>query len=173
MPGLTGGMFARSVTYVCEHSEEGAMGIVINRPLTIKLREIFEHLEIDDIRHAGDDPVLAGGPVQTDRGFVLHRGPARKWDSTLRITDEVALTTSRDILEALAHDQGPDHYLMALGYAGWSGGQLEEELAANAWLALPAESDILFNTPIPERLQAAAARLGVDMNLISTAIGHA
>lgn len=173
MPSLSEGIFARSLTYLCEHSEEGAMGIVINRPLDLRLREIFEHLEIRGVRGSPDEPVLAGGPVQTDRGFVLHRPSDREWDSTLHIADDVALTTSRDILEALAHNEGPDGYLMALGYAGWGAGQLESELAENAWLTLPADSDILFNRPVEARLDAAAAKLGVNMNLISSHAGHA
>lgn len=173
MPTLTEGIFAHSLTYICEHSEEGAMGIVVNRPLSLTLRDVFEHLEISVRPDAGDEPVLAGGPVQTDRGFVLHRHADREWDSTLHVEGDISLTTSRDILEALAQAEGPAEHLLALGYAGWSAGQLEEELAANAWLTLPADSDILFAVPAQERLNAAAARLGVDLALISTTAGHA
>ncbi|MDX9873857.1 MAG: YqgE/AlgH family protein [Spongiibacteraceae bacterium] len=173
MPSLSEGIFAGSLTYLCEHTEAGAMGLIVNQPLNLSLRDIFAHLEIDDVRVSGDEPVLTGGPVATERGFILHRGCERAWDATLRVTDEISLTTSRDILEALAHGDGPEDHLMALGYAGWSAGQLEEEISANAWLTIPANSDILFRTPIPQRLSAAAAQLGVDLNLISTAVGHA
>lgn len=173
MPTLSEGIFAHSLTYICEHSETGAMGIVVNRPLKLRLLEILEHLEIDGIRVHREDPVMAGGPVQTDRGFVLHRASERHWESTLRISDEIALTTSRDILAAIAHNEGPDDNLVALGYAGWSAGQLEEEIAANAWLTLPADTAIIFNTPIAQRVDAAAAQLGIDMALMAPGAGHA
>ena len=173
MPTLTEGIFAHSLTYICEHSEEGAMGIVINRPIGLALGEILEHLDIED-RHAHlEDPVMAGGPVQIDRGFVLHRNSARHWESTLSISDEISLTTSCDILEAMAHSEGPDDSLVALGYAGWGAGQLEDELAANAWLTAKADSHIIFNTPIDERLNAAAAQLGIDLVLMAPGAGHA
>jgi putative transcriptional regulator len=173
MPSLTQGIFAHSVTYVCEHSDSGAMGIVINQPLDLCLHDILQHLQIDGARAHQSDPIMAGGPVQTDRGFVLHRAGEREWESTLRISDEVALTTSRDILAAIAHDEGPAGALLALGYAGWSAGQLEGELAANAWLTLPADSAIIFNTPIARRLDAAAARLGIDLARLAPGAGHA
>jgi putative transcriptional regulator len=173
MPSLNEGIFAHSLTYMCEHSEHGAMGIVINRPLDLRLRDILEHLEIDDIRIPQDALIMAGGPVQTDRGFVLHRASEHSWESTLHITDEIALTTSRDILAAIAHDQGPAAALVALGYAGWSGGQLEDELARNSWLTIPADSAIIFNTPVAQRLNAAAAKLGIDLALLAPGAGHA
>jgi putative transcriptional regulator len=173
MPSLTEGLFAHSLTYVCEHSEDGAMGIVINHPLDLHLRDILEHLEIDDIRVPRDDLIMAGGPVQTDRGFVLHRAGDREWESTLRLTDEISLTTSKDILTSIAHNEGPSAALVALGYAGWGAGQLEGELAANAWLTLPADSAIIFNTPISKRRNAAAAKLGIDLALLAPGAGHA
>lgn len=173
MPTLTEGIFSHSVTYICEHGESGAMGIVINQPLDLSVEEIFEHLQIESSRDFSDMPVMAGGPVQIDHGFVLHRDPASRWEATLKVTEDISLTTSRDILRAIAADRGPADYLIALGYAGWSAGQLEQELAENSWLTLPASSEIIFGTPHESRLAAAAARLGIDMNLISNQAGHA
>lgn len=173
MPSLEEGIFSQSITYICEHGESGAMGVVINQPLDLSLGEIFEHLDIEAGPEFNDQAVLAGGPVQIDHGFVLHRGNREDWEASLSVTDEISLTTSRDILRAIAVGKGPDDYLIALGYAGWSAGQLEQELADNSWLTLPANSDIIFATPHERRLSAAAAQLGVDMNLISGQAGHA
>lgn len=171
MPALRGGVFAGSLTYLCEHNAEGAMGLVVNQSLGLTLDDVFDHLELDT-RERHSQPVLAGGPVQTDRGFVLHP-PGGDWQSTMTVNSEVALTTSVDILAAMAAGEGPDTALVALGYAGWSGGQLEQELADNAWLTLPADDIILFSTPLEQRLQAAGRKLGVDINLINHQIGHA
>lgn len=173
LPAINSGIFANSISYSCEHSERGAMGIVINHPLDLKLDEIFEHLAISDIRYPHDDPILAGGPVHMDRGFVLHRSTDHQWDSTLQVTDQIALTTSQDILTAIAHDEGPDESIVALGYAGWGAGQLESEMADNSWLAVPADLDIIFHTPLERRAQAAAARFGIDLALIAPQPGHA
>ncbi len=173
MPGLSAGIFSHSITYICEHGESGAMGIVINQPLDLSVGEIFDHLQINSLRDFTDVPVMAGGPVQIDHGFVLHRDSHDEWEASLHVTDEITLTTSRDILRAIAHGTGPREHLIALGYAGWSAGQLEQELAENSWLTLPADSDIIFSTPHQKRLGAAAALLGIDMNLISGEAGHA
>jgi len=173
MPSLSEGIFSHSVTYVCEHGESGAMGIVINQPLDLSVGEIFEHLQIEAVRDFSHMPVMAGGPVQIDHGFVLHRNALPEWEASLRVTDEITLTTSRDILRAIANDTGPEEHLIALGYAGWSAGQLEQELAENSWLTLPADSEIIFSTPAERRLGAAAELLGIDMNLISGEAGHA
>ncbi len=173
MPSLSEGIFSHSITYICEHGESGAMGIVINQPLDLSVEEIFEHLQIEPRRDYSDVPVMAGGPVQIDHGFVLHRNNHPNWEACLKVTDDITLTTSRDILRAIANDEGPEEYLIALGYAGWSAGQLEQELAENSWLTLPADSDIIFSTPHEQRLGAAAASLGIDMNLISGEAGHA
>ena len=173
MPTLSEGIFSHSITYICEHGESGAMGIVINQPLDLSLGEIFEHLQIDSPAGFNNEPVMAGGPVQIDHGFVLHRGCDPPWEANLRVTDEINLTTSRDILRAIADGKGPRDHLIALGYAGWSAGQLEQELAENSWLTLPADSDIIFTTPVDQRVGTAAARLGIDMNLISGEAGHA
>jgi putative transcriptional regulator len=173
MPGLDSGIFAHSITYLCEHGPSGAMGIIVNRTLDLNLAEIFSHLEIEAIRDFSAVQIMAGGPVQTDHGFVLHAPCGRTWDATLQITDELLLTTSQDILRAIALGEGPREYLIALGYAGWSPGQLEDEIAMNSWLTVPADSEILFHTPPEQRLQAAAAHLGIDMNLLSAEAGHA
>ena len=173
MPCLSEGIFSHSITYICEHGESGAMGIVINQPLDLSVDEIFEHLQINPRQDFSDMPVMAGGPVQIDHGFVLHRKCDTRWEASLKVTSEITLTTSRDILRAIANDTGPDDHLIALGYAGWAAGQLEQELAENSWLTLPANSDIIFSTPADQRLGAAAALLGIDMNLISGEAGHA
>jgi putative transcriptional regulator len=173
MPGLSEGIFSQSVTYICEHGESGAMGIVINQPLDLSVAEIFEHLEISPQRDFSEVPVMAGGPVQIDHGFVIHRTDATDWEASLKVTPEITLTTSCDILRAIANNDGPGDHLIALGYAGWAAGQLEQELSDNSWLTLPADSDIIFNTPAHLRLGAAAALLGIDMNLISGEAGHA
>lgn len=173
MPSLSEGIFSHSITYICEHGENGAMGIVINQPLDLTVREIFEHLQINPVSEFADTPVLAGGPVQMDHGFVLHRNNTAKWEASLKVTQEITLTTSRDVLRSIAKGTGPDEHLIALGYAGWAAGQLEQELADNSWLTLPGNSDIIFSTSTDQRLGAAAALLGIDMNLISGQAGHA
>ena len=149
------------------------MGIVINRPLDLTVGEIFEHLQISTRHDFSAVPVMAGGPVQVDHGFVLHRHGDKTWEASLKVTSEITLTTSRDILRAIANGEGPRDHLIALGYAGWTAGQLEQELAENSWLTLPGSSDIIFTTPADQRLGAAAALLGIDMNLISGQAGHA
>ncbi|MCB1676876.1 MAG: YqgE/AlgH family protein [Halioglobus sp.] len=173
MPALSQGLFSHSITYICEHGESGAMGIIINQPLDLSVEEIFEHLQIETAGDFSHVPVLAGGPVQIDHGFVLHRNGSTHWEASLKVTPEITLTTSRDILRAIAGGSGPPDHLIALGYAGWSAGQLEQELADNSWLSMPADSDIIFATPAERRLGAAAATLGIDMNLISGSAGHA
>ena len=173
MPSLRESIFSQSITYICEHGDQGAMGIVINQPLELSLSEIFEHLQIEAQGRVPQVQIMSGGPVQIDHGFVLHRKSDRQWEASLRVTAEITLTTSRDILQAMAQGDGPPDHLVALGYAGWSAGQLEEELAENSWLTLPADSSVIFSTPYHLRHSAAAASLGVDMNLISAQAGHA
>ncbi len=173
MPGLDSGLFSGSITYICEHGEAGAMGLVINQPLELSLEEIFDHLDIATAADFHDRPVLAGGPVQVDHGFVLHPSDSDNWDSTLQVTREMRLTTSQDVLRAIAAGRGPERFVIALGYAGWSAGQLEEEIGSNSWLTLPAEHSIIFDTPIEQRVSAAASILGIDMNLLTTQAGHA
>ena len=173
MPCLEAGIFAKSITYLIEHGEEGAMGLIINRPLDLAVTEIFDQLEIKSSASLNSIPIMASGPVQMDHGFVLHRDKVSNWEACIEVSDEVLLTTSRDILFSIAEDQGPKETLIALGYAGWSPGQLEEELAKNSWLTMPADSDIIFSTPYDQRFSQAAAQIGVDMNLISAQVGHA
>ena len=173
MPSLEEGIFSHSITYICEHGESGAMGIVINQPLELTVAEIFDHLQIKALKDYDELPVMAGGPVQIDHGFVLHRAMTASWEASIKVTDDITLTTSRDVLRAIANGSGPEEHLIALGYAGWSPGQLEQELAQTSWLTLPADSDIIFSTPCEQRLNSAAAQLGIDMNLISGQAGHA
>jgi putative transcriptional regulator len=173
MPAMADPNFANTLTFVCEHNEDGALGIVVNRPTEMTLSALFEQIEIplDDeaIRRA---PVHFGGPVQVDRGFVLHR-PLGNWQSTLAITDDVGLTTSKDVLEALARGEGPRDVLVSLGYAGWSAGQLEQEISQNAWLTVPADPSVMFDLPAERRLPAAMKLLGIDFSRLSDDVGHA
>ena len=173
MPALADPNFSHTVSYICEHTSQGAMGVVINRPTDLVLGDLLEQLNIE----AGDEeiartPIYQGGPVQIDRGFILHQ-PLGDWDSTLPVTEEIGLTMSQDIIEAIAHGMGPKKYHIALGYAGWDEGQLEEELLSNAWLSGPADKVIVFDEPVERRWQAAASALGVELNLLSTDVGHA
>jgi len=173
MPAMTDPFFAKSLTYVCEHNEEGAMGIVVNRPTSLTLSELFAQINMPlDQAELEDMPVHFGGPVQTDRGFVLHDAGGT-WQSTLRVNDRIELTTSKDILQAVGEGKGPKKLLVTLGYAGWSPGQLEQELADNAWLSVPADEHILFELPAEERLPAAMKLLGVDYATLSEEVGHA
>lgn len=173
MPMLDDPNFHHTTTYICEHNEDGALGVVINRPLDIQLGEILAHMDITtDIEAIRNQTVYMGGPVQCDRGFVLHE-PVGNWEATLKVTDTIGITSSRDILEDIAKGGGPDHAIITLGYAGWGAGQLEQELAENTWLSGPASSQIVFETPSEERWLAAAALLGIDLNLLSNDAGHA
>ena len=172
MPGLVDPEFSGTLIYLCEHNEEGSMGLVINKPLAITWSNIFHKLSPNDFIQS-DEPVLVGGPVQVERGFVLHTKTHEHWQSSMKITSEIIMTTSTDIITALGQGQGPDKALICLGYAGWEQGQLEEELAKNAWLSLPADSDIIFDTPIDDKATAAAKSIGVDLNLLSADSGHA
>ncbi|MDT8386096.1 MAG: YqgE/AlgH family protein [Thiogranum sp.] len=173
MPSLEDPNFFRSVTYICEHNDEGALGLVINRPLEIQLGEILQHINLEDATpEARQVPIHLGGPVQRERGFVLHE-PLGDWEATLRVTDRIGITSSMDILAAIARNKGPQRNLIALGYAGWGAGQLEQELADNAWLSGPMDPEILFTLPNEQRWKAAAALLGVDMNLLTGGAGHA
>lgn len=173
MPGLQDSNFARTVTLICEHNAQGAMGIVINRPMSIRLGEMLRQLEIPlRSRTAGEQYIYVGGPVQPDRGFVLHSS-GLLYDSTLLVGRQLSITTSKDILEAIARDEGPQHFLIALGYAGWGEGQLENELTQNTWLSCPSAAEIVFKTPIERRWHAAAALLGINLSLLSSEAGHA
>lgn len=173
MPGLAESPFSRALVYLAEHNDDGALGIVINRPLELTLKELLERIDIQ-LQHGerAEEPVFFGGPVQTDRGFVLHR-PLGEWQSSLRVTEEIALTSSKDILHTLATEGQPAELLIALGYAGWGAGQLEEELAQNSWLTVPAEPRVIFDTPPEQRLNAAMGLLGIDFTNLSDTAGHA
>lgn len=172
MPGLADPNFFHTVTFICEHDADGAMGIVINRPLDLRLADILTHMDIEATPENGQRPIFQGGPVQTERGFVVH-APLGEWEATLKVSDEIGVTASQDVLAAIAAGRGPKRALIALGYAGWGAGQLEREMAENAWLSGPATSEVLFDTPVEKRWAAAAALLGVDMNLLSSDTGHA
>lgn len=173
MPNMADPNFARTLTYVAEHNEQGALGIIINRPIDMNLATLFERVDLAlEVDGFADQPVYFGGPVQTDRGFVLHR-PAGTWHSTLQVNDEIALTSSRDILQAIGSRGEPGEILVTLGYSGWAAGQLEQELADNAWLTVPADAGIIFDLPPEERLAAAMQKLGIDFTNLSEVAGHA
>ncbi len=173
MPSLGDPNFSQTVALICDHSSQGALAVIVNKPLPMRMAEVFEQLEIQIA--AGPLPqrhVLRGGPMQTDRGFVLHRAGGA-WDSTLEVSDALHVTTSRDILAAMAQGQGPEDALVALGYAGWGGGQLEAEIRANAWLSAPVDLDLIFAVPFQSRWAAAGRLLGVDLSRISPISGNA
>jgi len=206
MPSLGDPYFNKTVTYICEHNEEGAMGLIINLPVNITLSDLLKQIEPDDKKeitkennsrkkevaavtnsntedintielvtdktHSLEQLVLSGGPIARERGFVLHSSQAG-WTSSLALSKELMITTSKDILMALGTEKAPDKFMVTLGYAGWAPGQLEKELQANSWLTTPADSDILFNTPIEQRWKKAAGKLGIDLGHLSTDVGHA
>lgn len=173
MPNMVDSNFARTLTYIAEHNDQGALGVIVNRPIDMTLGALLERIEVPlQQLDLGRQPVYFGGPVQTDRGFVLHR-PAGDWHSTLTVNTEVGLTSSRDILEAVGADGRPAEFIVTLGYAGWAAGQLEDELAKNAWLTVPADMAIVFELPPEERLAAAMQSLGVDFARLSEVAGHA
>lgn len=177
MPAMTDPNFSRTLTFICEHNAEGALGIIINRPLELSLGSLFERVSLplapgENRDKYKDLPVFFGGPVQTDRGFVLHR-PVGRWQSTLNVGNEIGLTSSRDILQAMNDAGEPDEVLVTLGYAGWAAGQIEWELSQNAWLTVAADPDIIFGLPPEERLPAAMQILGIDFANLSDVAGHA
>lgn len=178
MPGMTDPFFSKSVTFICSHNQDGAMGVMINRPTDLSYETIFEKIKIDLAQAAlKDNTVLYGGPVQPERGFVLHEHSG-EWDSTLSIAENTALTTSKDILESVAIGAGPEKMLLALGYAGWTAGQLEQEIAANSWLSVQAKDGdtlhkILFECKAEDKLNASLALLGINPAMLSEVAGHA
>ncbi len=212
MPSLGDDYFNKTVTYICEHNDEGAMGLIINMPVNITLQDLLKQIEENDreesnkmdsakktdlkeekqseqksntelgstaktvkgilLDHSLEQLVLSGGPISQNRGFVLHRTQAG-WKSSLALSDEIMITTSKDILMALGTKEAPEQFMVTLGYAGWGPGQLEAELQANSWLTIDADSDILFNTPIEQRWQKATEKLGIDIAHLSSDIGHA
>ena len=173
LPALGDPTVARSVTLVCQHDADGAMGVMVNRASEYTLGEVLRQMGIEcDDKALRARPVLAGGPVHPERGFVLHDGDGA-WDSTLPITGALSVTTSRDVLEAIARGDGPANAIVALGCAGWGAGQLEQELVENSWLTVPADAELLFTLPLPLRWQASAGRLGVDLAHMADYSGHA
>ena len=173
MPHMADPRFMNSLIYLCDHSEEGAMGLVVNQLSGLSMSDILEQTspELDVPSDIADIPVYNGGPIQTERGFVLHRGE-RRWEASLDL-GPILLTTSRDILFDMISGQGPEESLVALGYAGWEPGQLDQELSDNVWLSCPADHHILFDTPAEQRLGAAARTLGIDLSLLTSQAGHA
>ena len=180
MPSMREGAFAGSVIYMCEHTDQGALGLVINKPIDIKLKNLFEKVELSlDREDLAEVPVYFGGPVQTERGFVLHErlggseGEGGHYNSSLQIPGGLEMTTSKDVLEALSNGAGPKKILVTLGYSGWGAGQLEEEMGRNSWINVGAEPGIIFDTPVEERYDKALSLLGIDANMLSGEAGHA
>jgi putative transcriptional regulator len=180
MPSLRDGTFAGTVIYLCEHTEKGALGLVINKPIDIKLKNLFEKVDLSlDRPELAEAPVYFGGPVQTERGFVLHESLGGEddegghYNSTLRIPGGLEMTTSKDVLEALSNGAGPKKVLVTLGYSGWAAGQLEEEMGRNGWINVGAERGIIFDTPVEQRYDKALSLLGIDPRMLSQEAGHA
>jgi putative transcriptional regulator len=180
MPGMADETFAGAVVYLCEHTEKGALGLVINKPIDIKLKNLFEKVELTlDREDLAETPVYFGGPVQTERGFVLHdrldggEGEGGHYNSSLQIPGGLEMTTSKDVLEALSNGAGPKRILVTLGYSGWSAGQLEEEIGRNGWLNVDAEPAVIFETPVEQRYDKALSLLGIDPRMLSQEAGHA
>ena len=173
MPGMADPNFSTTVTLVCEHNADGALGIIINRPLTLNLGGLFKQL---DLKHAdaaiAAAPILDGGPVATERGFVLH-SPCDDFEHSVRVSPDIQMTLSRDVLDAIASGHGPDKSIVALGYAGWEAGQLEAEMLANTWLSVPASPELVFDVPFEHRWRVAANVLGIDIGNLSPDAGHA
>ncbi|MEQ3513243.1 YqgE/AlgH family protein [Pseudoalteromonas sp. SS15] len=174
MPSLQDPYFKQSVTYICEHNEEGAMGLVINHPVNVTVGELLDKIDIENnkMSEASKRHVFAGGPVHTDRGFVLHT-PKYGYSSSQELSSEIMITTSKDVLASLTYDDSPSEFIITLGYAGWEQGQLERELSENSWLVIKADPAIIFNTPVELRWQKAVEMLGFDVSKLATIAGHA
>lgn len=173
MPGLADPNFAGTLSLICEHDDTGAIGFVINQPIAVTLFDVFEQLNIEHSEQLENERVLCGGPVANERGFVLHRKDGRTWDSSLDVSDQIAVTSSQDIIEALATNRAPDGSLLILGYAGWEKGQLEQEMSENSWLSLPASDQVLFDTEYEDRLSIASSAAGINFSRLSLAPGRA
>ena len=176
MPALDDPFFSKSLIYLAEHNDHGALGIIVNRPIDMNLVTLFEKIDLSyepsSAMNLTNLPVFFGGPVQTDRGFVLHR-PIGTWQSTLAVNQEIGLTSSLDILQSVAQEGAPHEILVTLGYSGWGAGQLEHELAQNSWLTVRADPYILFDLPFEERLPSALEILGIDFANLAGKAGHA
>ena len=173
MPTLSDDNFARSVVYICEHSSDGAMGLIVNQQLDIPAKAIFDQLQLEYENQYGNCLVFDGGPVQRDRGFILHRTCSQQWESTVNIGADISLSASRDILSDIAVGAGPKDSLITLGYSSWDAGQLEEELKQNSWLTVPADAAIIFNTDCSRRAKVAASSIGLDLDMLALDSGHA
>jgi putative transcriptional regulator len=173
MPSLSDRNFAQTVALICEHTDRGALGIVLNKPLPMRLSDVFSQMQITPASEIiAAQPVLRGGPVHTDRGFVLHR-PGGHWDHTHKVSETIQVTTSRDVLAAMARGEGPADAFIALGYAGWESGQLEREIRENAWMSVPVDARVVFELPFEERWSGAWGLLGVNVGQVSLTVGHA
>lgn len=173
MPGMMDPNFHGTLSLICEHNDEGAIGFVINQPLPLDLARVLEQIGIEASEETANRPVLSGGPVSVERGFVVHRPDDTQWKSSMRISDEISVTTSDDIIQAMAVDRGPQGATLILGYAGWAPGQLERELMENSWLTLPASGDVVFDTECDQRLKIATQNAGIDFSRMSSDAGHA
>ena len=173
MPGLNDEHFSGSVVYICEHNSDGAMGLIINQQLDIPAKAVFDRLELEQKNNQGDELIFDGGPVQQDRGFILHSTSDQKWESTIHIGGGVSLSTSKDILGDIALGGGPKDSLITLGYSSWEAGQLEREIKENTWLTIPADSSIIFNTHCAKRAHAAALSIGLNLDSLALDSGHA
>ena len=173
MPQLADPNFAQTVALICEHTDKGALGIVLNKPLPMRLSDVLSQMKLEpSSEHIAAQPVLRGGPVHTDRGFVLHR-PGGQWDHTHKVSDTIQVTTSRDVLAAMARGEGPSDAFIALGYAGWESGQLERELRENAWVSMPVDPRVVFELPFEQRWAGAWRLLGIDVDRLAPEAGHA
>ncbi len=172
MPNMADPNFNGALTYICDHGEQGAMGVVVNRPIELDLSTLFEQIGLSLPERLQKQSVYFGGPVQTERGFVLHT-PPQIFSSTLMVNEEVSLTTSKDVLEAVSQGAGPNKFMVSLGYAGWAAGQLEEEIKQNAWLSVGADPHVIFDVAPEQRLPAAMRLLGIDFTRLSEEAGHA
>ena len=174
MPSLNDPSFDKGVIFMCQHNYEGALGLVVNHPIEMRLKGLLDQLDIAvDDDNIANMPIYAGGPVQQDRGFILHSTEAIQWETTVEISEQVSLTTSQDILKAIACGEGPKHFLIALGYAGWKESQLETEMKENSWLSTDYDESVIFNTPISRRWDVAAKKMGIDIRLLTSQVGHA
>ncbi len=173
MPGMKDPNFKSTVTLICEHTNEGALSIIINRPLKLKLSNLFNQISVKEINpHSANSPILSGGPIGTERGFVLHND-SHSYENTLAVSEDINLTLSRDIIESIAKGSGPQQSLIAIGYAGWDSGQLEEEMLSNFWLNVQSTPELIFSTPFEDRWYSAARLIGIDLANISPEVGHA
>lgn len=173
MPSLNDENFSGSLVYICEHNADGAMGLIINQQLDIPAKAVFDRLDLQQKNNRGDELIFDGGPMQQDRGFILHSSCDKKWESTIYICGDISLSTSKDILGDIALGSGPKDSLITLGYSSWEAGQLEQELKENIWLTVPADYSIIFNTDCAHRAQAAALSIGLNLDYLALYSGHA